>query len=103
MRSRSDSDGVRHAGHLRGMNLAVWEEFRIFYRALVQALKDETSWPSPEVPAGKLYATQLYSPQWSGFKFAEIAYEAKKLPTGDPSQPLRLGKCGTSLGVDEPD
>jgi ABC-type sugar transport system substrate-binding protein len=29
-----------------------------------------------DVPAGKLYATQLYSPQWSGFKFAEIAYDA---------------------------
>lgn len=40
--------------NLRGMNLAVWEEFRIFYRALVQALQDETSWPSPNLPAGKL-------------------------------------------------
>lgn len=46
---------------LRGANLAVWEEFRIFYRALVSALKDETSWPSPEVPAGKLLPNLLGS------------------------------------------
>jgi ABC-type sugar transport system substrate-binding protein len=26
-----------------------------------------------EVPKGRLFATQLYSPQWSGFKFAELA------------------------------
>lgn len=47
--------------NLRGMNLAVWEEFRIYYRALVNALKDETSWPSPEIPAGKLLPNLLQS------------------------------------------
>jgi len=29
-----------------------------------------------EVPKGRLFATQLYSPEWSGYKFAEIAYAA---------------------------
>jgi ABC-type sugar transport system substrate-binding protein len=29
-----------------------------------------------DVPGGTLYATQLYSPQWSGYKFAEIAWDA---------------------------
>jgi len=47
--------------NLRGMNLAVWEEFRIFYRAIVQALKDESSWPNPDVPAGKLLPNLLQS------------------------------------------
>lgn len=47
--------------NLRGANLTVWEEFRIFYNALVKALADETSWPSPNIPAGKLLPNLISS------------------------------------------
>ncbi|MFO0966848.1 MAG: hypothetical protein U0793_14845 [Gemmataceae bacterium] len=47
--------------NLRAMNLAVWEEFRIFYRAVVQALSDETSWPSPQIPTGSLLPNLVQS------------------------------------------
>jgi hypothetical protein len=62
---------------LRGMNLAVWEEFRIFYRALVNAVQDETSWPSPEVPGGKMIPNLLgnLGPAFQGILGSPIVQE----------------------------
>lgn len=39
---------------VRAKNLHVWETFRVFYHGLVGAFKDTTSWPSVDIPAGKL-------------------------------------------------
>jgi hypothetical protein len=79
--------------NLRGMNLTVWEEFRIFYRAIVAALKDETSWPSPEISAGKLLpnllqslAPMLSNPQIQGLLNGLLAAIPK--PTAVPQGPL---------------
>ncbi len=47
--------------NLRAENLAVWELFRVFYRAVSSALADETSWPQPKVGAGNLLSTLAQS------------------------------------------
>ncbi len=79
--------------NLRGANLAAWEEFRIFYRAIVNALKDETSWPSPEIPTGQLLPNLLSSlgpllntPSLQGLLNGLLAAIAKPAPA--PQGPL---------------
>ncbi len=34
---------------VRAKNLHVWETFRVFYRGLIGALADSTSWPPPQL------------------------------------------------------
>jgi hypothetical protein len=39
---------------VRAKNLHVWETFRVFYRGVVGALADHTSWPAPRLDASGL-------------------------------------------------
>src|SRR5438445_11573317 len=41
---------------VRAKNLQVWETFRVFYRGVVAALADPTSWPPAKIDAGNLFA-----------------------------------------------
>src|SRR5437867_2441651 len=51
--------------NVRAKNLMVWEDFRIFYHAVVKALSDdnpETGWPAPKVDASSLLNPDLVGP-----------------------------------------
>src|SRR5262249_1002648 len=51
--------------NVRAKNLMVWEDFRIFYHAIVKALGDdnaETGWPAPKVDLSNLLNPDLWGP-----------------------------------------
>jgi hypothetical protein len=47
--------------NVRAKNLQVWETFRVYYRGVVGALADTTSWPAPQIQAGQLLPSLLQS------------------------------------------
>jgi hypothetical protein len=50
---------------VRAKNLMVWEDFRIFYHAVVKALADDnpdTGWPAPKVEVGGLLNPDTLGP-----------------------------------------
>jgi hypothetical protein len=51
--------------NVRAKNLMVWEDFRIFYHAIIKALADDnadTGWPPPDLGLGKLLSPDLLGP-----------------------------------------
>jgi hypothetical protein len=47
--------------NVRAKNLQVWETFRVYYRGVVGALADTTSWPAPQIDGGQLLPSLLQS------------------------------------------
>ena len=51
--------------NIRAKNLMVWEDFRIFYHAVVKALGDdnaETGWPAPKVDVSRVLSADVLGP-----------------------------------------
>jgi len=51
--------------NIRAKNLMVWEDFRIFYHAIVKAVADDnpdTGWPAPKVDVAGLLNPEVLSP-----------------------------------------
>src|SRR5438876_8526798 len=51
--------------NIRAKNLMGWEDFRIFYHAVVKALGDdnaETGWPAPKVDVSRVLSADVLGP-----------------------------------------
>jgi len=51
--------------NVRAKNLMVWEDFRIFYHAIVKAIADDnpdTGWPAPKVDVATLLNPDVVGP-----------------------------------------
>lgn len=63
---------------LRAKNLEVWEEFRLFYAAIVGALADDTNWAPPQLTSSSIV------PSGAGQIVSTIASAVQPLLAGNP-------------------